>query len=79
MSLISSFVRPSAIVNCSIVICVSIDWLQTTYRAVKGLQGKVPSLGIEVSSVKDKQKSLVEKNSTFVDNHIKELQVSVEK
>ena len=29
--LTSSFVRPPAIVRCSIVLCLPRDWLQTTY------------------------------------------------
>ena len=53
-------------------------------KTVKGLQGKVSSLEIDVVSIKDKQKSLdkkfthVESNSKFVDSHIKELQEMVE-
>ena len=49
-------------------------------KTVKGLQGKVSSLEIDVVSIKDKQKSRgqkfthVESNSKFVDSHIKELQ-----
>ena len=54
-------------------------------KAVKGLQGKVSSLEVDVVSIKDKQRSLddnkfthVESNSKFVDSHIKELQERVE-
>ncbi|CAH3143395.1 unnamed protein product [Porites lobata] len=55
-------------------------------KTVKGLQGKVSSLEVDVVSIKgtDKQKSLdqkfthVESNSKFVDSHIKELQEMVE-
>ena len=31
---LAPFVRPPAIVHCSIVICVPRDWLQTTYNMV---------------------------------------------
>ena len=53
-------------------------------KAVKGLQGKVSFVEMDVASMKDKQKSLdekfthVESNCKFVDSHIKELQERVE-
>ena len=53
-------------------------------QAVKSLQSKVSSLEVDVSVVKDTQKSFNEKcmhfeNATFVDKHIQELQSGMDK